>query len=248
MRLTVGPLPPAVYWRRRAVVLGAVLLFLVVVVYSCSNAGGSGRKGGADGSPTPPAGTTPSGSVLTPETGAPPAGGGEPVEGEPGGEQPSDGEPIEGEPVGDAGDVGTVPAEPPAAGPEVCTDEEMLVTPVPSQSSMKVGVTIEIKLKIKNVSGRTCTRDVGASAQEVYLRLGGEKVWSSDTCGTAQGSDPRSFPPGIEHEYRVAWNGKKSTDCEGGVASGPNAPAGGYQFFGRLGTKLSEPVKLTITN
>lgn len=228
--------------------LGAVLLFVAVVVYSCSSAGGSSSKGGAEGSPTSSAGATPSGQVLTPETGEPPAGGGEPVEGEPVDEQLTDGEPIEGEPVGGTGDLGTVSNEPPPAGPEVCTDEEMSVTPIPSQTSMKVGMTIEIRLKIKNASGRTCTRDVGADLQEVYLRLGGEKVWSSDTCGNARGSDPRSFPPGLEHEYRVAWNGRKSTECNGDVASGPNAAAGTYQLFGRLGTKLSEPVKLTIVN
>ena len=35
MRLTVGPLPPAVYWRRRAVVLGALLLVVIVLFVSC---------------------------------------------------------------------------------------------------------------------------------------------------------------------------------------------------------------------
>lgn len=32
-----------------------------------------------------------------------------------------------------------------------------------------------------------------------------------------------------------------------GVASGPNPPAGNYQVFARVGTKLSEPVKLVVT-
>ena len=36
MRPTVGPLPSAVYWRRRAVVLGAVLLGIIVLFVSCS--------------------------------------------------------------------------------------------------------------------------------------------------------------------------------------------------------------------
>lgn len=233
--------------------LGAILLFVAVIVYSCSNVGGSSSKRNAAGSPSASADATPTGQVLTPETGEPPAGGGEPVggepiEGEPGGEQLTDGGPIEGEPVGGTGDLGTVPNEPPPAGPEVCTDEEMSVTPIPSRTSMKVGMTIEIRLRIKNVSNRTCTRDVGADLQEVYLRLGGEKVWSSDTCGRARGSDPRPFTPGLEHEYRVAWNGRKSTSCEGDAASGPHAAAGTYQLFGRVGTKLSEPVKLTIVN
>lgn len=228
--------------------LGAVLLFVAVIVYSCSNVGRSSSKRNAAGSPSASAEATPTGQVLTPETGEPPAGGGEPVEGEPGDEQLADGGPIEGEPVGGTGDLGTVPNEPPPAGPEVCTDEEMSVTPIPSRTSMKVGMTIEIRLRIKNVSGRTCLRDVGGDPQEVYLRLGGEKVWSSDTCGRARGSDLRPFTPGLEHEYRVAWNGRKSTSCEGDAANGPYAAAGTYQLFGRVGTKLSEPVMLTIVN
>ena len=36
MRLTVGPLSPSVYWRRRAVVLGVVLVVFAVIAYSCS--------------------------------------------------------------------------------------------------------------------------------------------------------------------------------------------------------------------
>lgn len=247
MRLTVGPLPPAVYWRRRAVVVGAGLLFLVVVLYSCSYPGNSGSNPSANGSPTPSVDATPSGPVLLPETGSPAPGGpgGEEssdTEGEPAGGAPPDGEPASGGP----GDVGQVPADAPAPGDGACTDEVMSVIPVPSQTSMKVGVTIEILLKIKNVSSRACSRDIGADAQEVYLRIGAEKIWSSDTCGTASGSDVRSMEPNIEHEYRVAWNGRKSTRCAGGAASGPNADAGSYQLFGRVGTKLSEPVTLTI--
>lgn len=249
MRLTVGPLPPAVYWRRRAVVLGAVLLFLVVVLYSCANAGGSSPRGGAKGSPTPSGSATPSGPVLTPETGAPPSGGADQGEEAPDAGAPAGEEPVNGEPVGSGpDDVGIVPSVPPPGGADVCTDNEMSVTPVPSQNSMKRGVTIEIRLKIKNVSNRTCTRDVGADLQEVYVRIGAEKIWSSDTCGAARGTDPRSFTPGLEHEYRVAWNGKKSTSCAGQAANGETAAAGTYQLFGRLGSKLSEPVKLTVTN
>ena len=51
MRLTVGPLPPAVYWRRRAVVLGAGLLFLIVLLYSCT---GTDRNTGAPGTDRTP--------------------------------------------------------------------------------------------------------------------------------------------------------------------------------------------------
>ena len=53
MRLTVGPLPAAVYWRRRAVVVGAILLFLIVMMYSCANPGESGVTPQASASAEP---------------------------------------------------------------------------------------------------------------------------------------------------------------------------------------------------
>src|SRR3712207_1808921 len=74
MRMTVGPLPPAVYWRRRALVLGAVLAVLLVLVYSCSSGSndGDGRAAPNGGSKAPASGTpTPSGSLLTPSIGDP---------------------------------------------------------------------------------------------------------------------------------------------------------------------------------
>ncbi|MFG1950599.1 hypothetical protein [Micromonospora sp. NPDC048830] len=245
MRLTVGPLPPAVYWRRRAVVLGAGLLFLIVLLYSCNASGNGGTTPQSRSTPTStpvpdasgePASPDPSGSVLSPETGAPPAGG-------------------SGDEAGSSGDAGSpssgggndAPAVP-AADAGTCTDAEISVTPAPLPARAPSGTVVGLQLKIKNRSDRTCSRDVGADVQELFIKSGAEKVWSSDTCGTAKGSDVQSFTPGFERSYQVDWNGKYSSKCANGIASGQFVPAGTYQVFGRLDTKLSEPVKLTITN
>jgi hypothetical protein len=224
MRLTVGPLPPAVYWRRRAVVLGAGLLFLIVLLYSCTGSGATPKQG-ASATPTVAPEST---AVFTPETGAPPA------------DEPP------GQPATTTAAAGPPVAPPPPGG--ACTDTEMAVTPVPAQSSVRRGATVELRLKIKNVSSRTCGRDVGADLQELYIKLGAQKIWSSDTCGTAKGSEVVSFPPAHEQESNVAWNGRDASKCAAGLANGPYPNAGEYQVFGRLGTKLSDPVKLTITN
>jgi hypothetical protein len=109
-------------------------------------------------------------------------------------------------------------------------------------------MVIDIKLKIKNISQRTCSRDVGADPQEIYIKLGAQTIWSSDTCTAAKSSDIQSFTPAFERTYQVSWNGRDSSKCAEGVAIGPNPSAGDYQVFGRLGTKRSDPVKLTITN
>jgi hypothetical protein len=202
-------------------VLGAILLFLIVLLYSCV---GSDKSGAApQSSKSPAAQSQPTPTVLTPETGAPPAS-----------EAP-------------APASTTAAATAPAGGDGGCTDEEMSVIPVPSRASAKRGAAIDLRLKIKNVSNRTCSRDVGADLQEIYIKLGARKVWSSDTCGTAKGSDVQQLRPDSELVFYVTWNGRDTTKCANGLASGPYPDPGEYQLFGRLGNKLSDPVKLTIT-
>ncbi|GAB3856293.1 hypothetical protein GCM10029963_52370 [Micromonospora andamanensis] len=199
MRLTVGPLPPTVYWRRRAVVLGAVLLFLIVLLYSCNGPDG-GNDGTGNGQPEPGVTTgapEPTGSVLTPQTGSPPSGDA--------GADPST--------PGDEGDSGpdTEPSlsnDPPAVDPVAdegnCADSELSVTAVVLPAQVASGATVDLNLKVRNRSDRTCSRDVGATAQELYLKAGAEVVWSSDTCGTAAGSDVQSFTPASNARTRSA--------------------------------------------
>ncbi|MGC4747754.1 hypothetical protein ACLQ28_19170 [Micromonospora sp. DT201] len=239
MRLTVGPLPPAVYWRRRVVVLGAGLLFLIVLLYSCTGSGRSdgGPKAGATPTSTStsaePSGSGPGGPVLTPQTGAPPTSAG------PGASTPSPAMTSNDPPLGAA------------AGSEddgTCTDAEIRVVSVVTPTSVQRGAMVDLQLKIKNTSERTCSRNVGADLQEIFIKSGAEKIWSSDTCGKAQGSDPQSFTPTLERFYEVTWNGRDTSRCDGsGLAAGPLAPLGTYEVFARVGTKLSAPVKLTVT-
>jgi hypothetical protein len=231
MRLTVGPLPPAVYWRRRAIVLGITVVLIFLVVQMCSGGDGGSNAGGVPTSATQGPGPTPTVTVLRPKTGAPPTSAGPP--------KPSV-VPTSAAPTASAS-VGTRPAS------GACTDAEMSVVPVPGRPTAQRGQTIAIKLRIKNISQRTCSRDVGADLQELYIKRGAAKVWSSDTCAQAKGSDVQPFTPGFEREYEVSWNGRDTTRCNNNEAGGPVPAAGDYQVFGRLGTKISAPVKLTLT-
>lgn len=215
MRLTVGPLPPAVYWRRRAVVLGSALLVVILLAYSCGGSGDEGsnaKNAGATTSP-PPSSVAPSKPPATPS-------------------QPSAQSP-------------TTASAAPAVDPDLCTDSELQVMPVPASQQVPRGATVQITLKIKNVSKRTCSRDVGADLQELYIvaRSGGQKIWSSDDCGGLRGNNVESFPPNIEHAYTVNWNGLATTNCK----DRPTPEAGEYQLYGRVGTKRSAPVTLTLT-
>lgn len=235
MRLTVGPLPPAVYWRRRAVVLGAVFLFLVVVFYSWGSSEEPGSPAAQSASPD----STPDSTTLAeaPRSGTPSPGG----SGDAGGENSLGSEPTAAAPTNDP------PPEPPAADAGACTDDEITVTAVARPASVGRGAAVDLQLKIRNSSDRTCSRDVGADLQELFLKSGAATIWSSDTCGNGTGSDVQSFTPDFERSYQITWNGNDDTRCSGGVATGPDAPAGAYQVLARVGTELSEPVRLTIT-
>ncbi|PZF98856.1 hypothetical protein [Micromonospora endophytica] len=249
MRLTVGPLPPAVYWRRRAVVLGAVLLFLIVLLYSCNGQRG-GNDAGREGQPEPgvSSGTPePTGSVLTPQTGAPPSGdaGAGPATPAPDGSTTPSSTPQTSTAPNSGNDV---PARAPVNDAGTCTDAELSVTAVALPAQVVRGAAVDLHLKVRNRSERTCSRDVGATAQELYIKSGAEVIWSSDTCGTAAGSEVQSFTAGFERAYRVGWNGKDSSRCADGLANGPTPQAGTYEVFARVGTKRSQPVKLVLTD
>ncbi|ABP56699.1 hypothetical protein [Salinispora tropica] len=239
MRLTVGPLPPAVYWRRRAVVLGAAFLLLVVVLYSwgnseepAKNASGQEQATSSDSTPDP---ETPA-DAEQPDP-LPPG-----DSGDAGGADPPNSEPSEMDEVSDP-----PPSAPPATDDGTCTDDEISVTAVALPASVGQGGAVDLQLKIKNSSDRTCSRDVGADLQELFLKSGAATIWSSDSCGTGEGSDVQSFTPNFVRSYQIRWNGNDDTRCSGGVAVGPEAPPGTYQLLARVGTKYSAPVEIKIT-
>ncbi|MBO3740507.1 adhesin [Actinoplanes flavus] len=242
MRATVGPLPPAVYWRRRAVVLSAVVLGLIVLFVSCSGEDDPGKKKASSQTtsyPTPGVGKDPSASPSPSfEESGPAVGPALPDPNELLSRQPDDGEVL---PPPANGATATAA---PASG--ACADSEMSVTPVPEDTSPQRGVPLKIKLKIKNIGTRTCTRDLGASAQELYIEQGAQKYWSSDLCTTSKGNQVETLKAGGEREYEVTWNGRASTQCADNVAAGPIPGTGAYELRGRLDTLRSNPVILTI--
>src|ERR1044071_27641 len=71
MRLTVGPLPAAVYWRRRVVVLLGLAMVVLVISYSCS--GNQGPVAGAGTQPPHAAPPTPTPTPSLPHPSTAPA-------------------------------------------------------------------------------------------------------------------------------------------------------------------------------
>jgi hypothetical protein len=223
----VGPLPAAVYWRRRAMVLGALLAAVLMITLVVRGAGGGAQTPAAhSATPRPTASIapspSPSDSAITPVSALTPT--------------PS----AEGETPGENTEV----------DPNACTDTELKVTAKPAQTTLKRGTDLYITLLIKNVSDRTCTRDVGADLQELRILKSTEKIWSSDDCGGPKGHEVRQFPPDHERSYTVIWNGKSSSACEKSIKRVPDGPvpaAGEYRLYARVGTAVSASVTLKLT-
>jgi hypothetical protein len=240
MRTSVGPLPAAVYWRRRAVVLGAVVVGILVLFLSC---GGNGDKADPKGTGA----TTPLPSTsTTPEI-------------EPSFEDALPGGPVLPDPSEVVVPTTAPPVVAPSAGsstgPNVnvaapegqCLDAEMSVTPVPARATAKRGTAVAVRLKIRNIATRSCTRDLGADVQEIYIKQGARVIWSSDKCSPVGQPNVQTLRQGQELEFGVTWNGHMSSKCTGGLATGPFPLLGEYQIFGRLGEKVSNPVTVVIT-
>jgi hypothetical protein len=234
MRLTVGPLPPAIYWRRRAAILGILLLIVLLVFYSCSNASGATRKKRVF---TPTTGRPSSPTASATQPAYTPPGGGLPSQSQ-GDDPPASPAPDQSNaPVG--GSAGDASAQ---IGP--CSDGELTLTAVAEPASAARAAFVKFTLRIKNTSSRSCTRDVGADPQELYLQDDAKsKIWSSDACEPLHGTDVRTFKPGDVAEFYVVWNGKATN---AGCTNQQPPPTGKYQLVGRLSTKLSDPSPLEI--
>jgi hypothetical protein len=219
MRLTVGPLPAAVYWRRRAVVLVGLAIVVLIVSYACGGPSSSGAQNtAATNSPEPAVTSREPPHPFVPDTSATAS------------------------PTPTAFSLVTSAA----SGP--CSDDEIELIATAEAATVAPKQTVAVTLKIKNISSRTCSRDVGADAQELRLQDASGIVWSSDDCNPRHGVDVRSYPPGKQDTFTLTWTGLRSRSGTGAPeCSGTTGPAVGvYDLVARLDKKYSAPFSLKI--
>lgn len=242
MRLTVGPLPASVYWRRRAIVLAGGLLVLFLIAQACmaASAGGDAAGGDAAGGDTSGAPAT---ATVRPDptgTGADPDQRG--ATGQDGGPAGADEDGTDEGGAGPQDDPGSVPSG------DLCTDDEIRVTARADRTEFTAGEPVQFTIVIRNDSDRTCRRDIGGSLRELSLvrGTGADRVWSSQDCGGPEGNEEVELPPGFENSYFLVWNGRASDTCDGDEPGGELLAAGEYRLFARLGSDHSDPVALTL--
>ena len=228
----VGPLPAAVYWRRRLGVLGAllaVLAGLAVLGYALV----TGRIG--DDPVEASAGSTPRSAVPTPalervvpsltalRTPTPP--------------------PLAEARAADAAEPAAATTPTPVGGGP-CTDE-VLGLAVRAPAAVAVGSTPTFELVVQNTSRVPCVRSLDRSLQEVVLLDGrGTRLWGSNDCFPEAGLDTRTLAPGVAVSFPLTWSGLTSEP----TCSGARVPpaAGAYLLRGRLDTKTTPDTPITL--
>ena len=227
----VGPLPAAVYWRRRLLVLGCAVGVL----------GGGGWLGAAvatGGSPDTAPVAAPAGDTPAPTPGLEQV-----VPSLAAVQVPSD------TPAPSAAPTTEVPPPSAPAGPAPggpCSDDMIDVAVRPEPASAAVGSKPTFQLVVTNVSAVACVRTVDAALQEVILvDDAGERVWGSNDCFPETSSDTRTLQPGESVVFPVLWSGLSSTP---GCATPRETPGpGDYVLRARLDTEPSADAPFTLT-
>ncbi|WP_347059255.1 MucR family transcriptional regulator [Blastococcus sp. HT6-30] len=218
----VGPLPAAVYWRRRLVVLAVLLTVLAGLVWlTVRFLSGEEVTARTEVSATEPA------ELPALERVVPPV---EQV-------QPPSTEPVTAPPV-----TPEAPAGPAPGGP--CTDD-MLGLEVRTPGQAAVGSKPTFELVVVNTSSVPCVRPLDKQLQElVMVDAAGARVWGSNDCFPESSSDPRTLAPGESVVFPVVWGGLTSEP--GCAAERVTPPPGAYVLRGRLDTKVSGDAPLVL--
>lgn len=182
-----GPLPPAVYWRRRLFVLGLAgsLVFLVASLLTSGSDGKSldtpvAQQAGAqvEASDT----VTPS---STPSTAA---------AGKKGRKTP------------------TSTPTPTLAAPEgTCDPADIVVTPAVDEPAV-AGRDVTIALSLRTVESEACTWRVAPTSVTVKISRGGDEVWTSRHCRRAVPAQTVVVRRAVPTVIRLTWNARESEE------------------------------------
>ena len=213
----VGPEDPQVYWRRRLVIGLATLVTLIVIFSSLS--GGEDPVATAATTSTSP---SPEAVVTTPES------------------TPAPGVVLS--PIPAVLQPTAQPTVPLVADGE-CSDADTSIRVVVDRETTAVGEGVHINMIVKNISTKTCKRDVGSGANEVTVISGPALIWSTDHCNPKTDKDLVELAPGQEWNVKVVWIGKQTaTGCKVTNVAEPGA----YWAHGRNASLNSAGVKFVV--
>ncbi|MGY1748255.1 MucR family transcriptional regulator [Modestobacter sp. SYSU DS0511] len=228
----VGPLPAAVYWRRRLLVLGCAVGVLggggwVAVAAATSEDAEVAAEAPGSGEPVDPPlldRVSPSLAAVEVPTASPTA-----------------------PPTATAPAASSPPPEPTGPAPgDRCSDEMIAVEVQPRPATTPVGSKPTFDLVVSNVSAVPCVRTLDKQLQEIVLLDGaGNRLWGSNDCFPEATSDVRTLQPEESVVFPVLWGGLTSTP--GCATERTPPPPGDYVLRGRLDTRTSPDAQFTLT-
>lgn len=222
----VGPLPAAVYWRRRLLLLVVLLALLGgggwlgwTLWTGADDASSGGATGRVSRSTEIPALDRVVPSLASVRTPTPPT-----------------------STVAAEASSPSTPAGPRPGSP--CTDD-MIGLAVRAPASVTAGSKPTFELVVTNTSAVPCRRALDKGLQELVLLDGaGTRIWGSNDCFPEASSDTRTLAPGEVVAFPVVWGGLTSDPtC---TAARVTPPPGNYVLRGRLDTKVSPDAPFTL--
>ncbi|MCQ4117585.1 hypothetical protein [Rhodococcus tibetensis] len=247
-----GPLPPEIYWRRRALAIGGAIVVLILVVWLISS-----LRGGDDSETDPAAASS---SLSTPVSISPTASGSPPSGGSggsggggaaaAGGEaSATSGSSSSGATSSAASSSAAASGQPVAAGQ--CPDQSLAIKVAADKPTYLPGEEPSFTTVVTNIGTTPCQRDLGSSLQQVlvYTIDGSVRLWSNIDCFPQSAADLRTLAPGEQAQFTVKWSAKTSApDCltQPEPQRDPVGP-GAYTVVGQLGQLRSAPEPFNLS-
>jgi hypothetical protein len=222
-----GPLPPQIYWRRRALAISLAVLAIgavVAIVVVVMTGGSAAETKGADQPATPAAAPTPlpgeNPEVKTPVI--PPV-----------------------VPPPTPTPTAAVVPPPPLNEGDDCPDSTLAVKGITNQPQYVVGDQPKFTMVVTNIGLVACKRDVGAAVLAAYVySLDNTRLWSNLDCAPSNETLVKEFQPGEQVTTEVTWTG---------MGSAPNCPLprqpigpGTYNLIVQLGNLRSATVPFIL--
>jgi hypothetical protein len=124
-----------------------------------------------------------------------------------------------------------------------CSDADTSIRVVVDRKTTTVGEGVHINMIVKNISNKTCKRDVGSGANEVTVISGPALIWSTDHCNPNTDKDLVELAPGEEWNVKVVWIGKQTAK---GCKVRNMAQPGAYWAHGRNASLNSDGVRFVV--
>ncbi|MET9210380.1 MULTISPECIES: hypothetical protein [unclassified Nocardia] len=219
-----GPLPPEIYWRRRALAIGVIVVALAIVIWLVTMVARGGDSSGDNAAATST--TAPASSAASTSSAA-----------------ESSSAPASSASATSSAAASSTPTDQPAAQP--CSDQSLALKVTVGQPTYRVGDQPGFGTVITNISSAPCSRDLGPGPQFLVYTLDGQRrLWASNDCNPDGPPEVKTLKAGEQLSYKGSWFGTTSQpNCAGDRLQ---VPAGAYMVVAQLGAVRSaaEPFNL----